>query len=158
MRTFGSRDALAVHTEPPDVPFPSTTSVSRAITFPRVLHNPHLSREEVVTVRGPINRAQPPFIRFSLTGFLSFFTEVSLTFRVYSGLGTLGAAHGHLDPPLRSPTSLALHRAVPGALVPTRFSTDCRGCQPSGPSLVATYPGLATPTTASPTLFLVQRG
>ncbi|PKI74529.1 hypothetical protein CRG98_005071 [Punica granatum] len=87
-----------------------------------------LPREEVVTVRGPINRAQPPFTRFSLTGFHSLLPNFLSHFRVHSGLGTLGAAHGHLDPPFRSPTSPTLHRAVTGASVPTPFSLTCRGC------------------------------
>ncbi|PKI59188.1 hypothetical protein CRG98_020417 [Punica granatum] len=37
------------------------------------------------------------------------------------GLGTFGFAHGHLDPPLRSPTSPTLHRAVTGSSVPSRL-------------------------------------
>ncbi|PKI06690.1 hypothetical protein CRG98_049615, partial [Punica granatum] len=62
-----------------------------------------LPREEVVMVRGPINR-----------------------------LGTFGSAHDHLDLPLRSPTSPTLHRAVTGASMPTPFYPTCRGCLLSG--------------------------
>ncbi|PKI64331.1 hypothetical protein CRG98_015276 [Punica granatum] len=52
----------------------------------------------------------------------------------YSGLGTFGSAYGPLDPPLRSPTSPTLRRAVTGASVPTSFFPSCRGCHLSGPS------------------------
>ncbi|PKI52277.1 hypothetical protein CRG98_027319 [Punica granatum] len=50
----------------------------------------------------------------------------------YSGLGTFGSAHGHLGPPLRSPTSPISHRAVSGASVLTPFFPSCRGCLPLG--------------------------
>ncbi|PKI73168.1 hypothetical protein CRG98_006455 [Punica granatum] len=75
-----------------------------------------------------------------------------------AGLGTFGSAHGHLDPSLRSPTNPTLHCAVLGARMPTRFSTDCRGCQHPGHPPVALHLSLATPTATSPTLFLVYRG
>ncbi|PKI62015.1 hypothetical protein CRG98_017601 [Punica granatum] len=53
----------------------------------------------------------------------------------YSGLGTLGASHDHLDPPLRSPTSPTSHRAVVKASVPSRF-----------PETVAAAPSPGSPT------------
>ncbi|PKI26212.1 hypothetical protein CRG98_049099, partial [Punica granatum] len=73
-------------------------------------------------------------------------------------LGTLGSARARVDPSPRSPTNPTSHRAVTGASVPTRFSTNCRGCQLTGPSPVAAHPSLVTPTATSPTLFLVHRG
>ncbi|PKI46553.1 hypothetical protein CRG98_033055 [Punica granatum] len=100
-----------------------------------------LSREEVVTIRGPIHRARPPFYRFSLTG-----------------RGTLGSARAHLDLPLRSPTSPTPHRAVPGARVPSRSPETNRGCPFSGHSTRSFKPSLATLTATSPTLSLVHRG
>ncbi|PKI76741.1 hypothetical protein CRG98_002872 [Punica granatum] len=39
----------------------------------------------------------------------------------YSGLGTFGSAHDHLDLPLRSPMNPTSHRAVVRASVPSRF-------------------------------------
>ncbi|PKI39124.1 hypothetical protein CRG98_040484, partial [Punica granatum] len=75
---------------------------------------------------------------------------------VCSGLGTLGSAHGHLDPPLRSPTSPILHRAVTRASVPTPFYPTCRGCLLSGPSTRSLKPSLATLKATSPTLFLIS--
>ncbi|OWM85536.1 hypothetical protein CDL15_Pgr023430 [Punica granatum] len=91
-----------------------------------------LPREEVVTVRGPIHLAQPPFhpfllyrVPFSLPNFLSLF-------RACLGFGTFGAVHERLDPPLRSPTSPILHHAVVGASVSTSFSPSCSCCHLSG--------------------------
>ncbi|PKI73165.1 hypothetical protein CRG98_006452 [Punica granatum] len=46
------------------MPIPPTTLPSRAITFKGFLTTLILSREEVVTIRGSIHRAQPPFHRF----------------------------------------------------------------------------------------------
>ncbi|PKI64953.1 hypothetical protein CRG98_014647 [Punica granatum] len=60
------------------VPFPLATLASRAITFEGSLTNPTLPREEVVTVREPYNRAQPPFHPFSLYWVSSFLAELSL--------------------------------------------------------------------------------
>ncbi|PKI38383.1 hypothetical protein CRG98_041228 [Punica granatum] len=79
-------------------------------------------------------------------------------FTTIQGLGTFGSAHGHLDLLLRSPMSPTLHRAVAGARVPAHFprtaaAASSRVCQP-----VTLKPSLATPTAASPTLFLLQRG
>ncbi|PKI26197.1 hypothetical protein CRG98_049114, partial [Punica granatum] len=73
-------------------------------------------------------------------------------------LGTLGSVHGHLDPPLRSPTSPTLHRAVTGANVPTPFFPSCRDCHLSGPSTRCLKPSLATLKATSPTLLLAHRG
>ncbi|PKI49287.1 hypothetical protein CRG98_030330 [Punica granatum] len=117
VRTIGSRDRYRGHIGPLRVPFRSTTLASRAITFKGFLTTLTLSREEVVTVRGPIHH-----------------------------------------PPLRSPTSPILHRAVVGASVPTPFSPSCRGCHLSGPSTRSFQPSLATLKATSPTLFLVHRG
>ncbi|PKI46778.1 hypothetical protein CRG98_032828 [Punica granatum] len=91
-----------------------------------------LRREEVVTIRGPIHRAQPPFHSFSLTGFFVFISNFLSLFRVHPGFGTFGTTHGRLDPSLRSPTSLISHRAVAGASVPTHFLRSCRGCPSLG--------------------------
>ncbi|PKI67384.1 hypothetical protein CRG98_012221 [Punica granatum] len=49
-----------------DVPFLSTTLASRAITFKGFLITLTLPYEEVVTVREPLHRAQPPFHPSSL--------------------------------------------------------------------------------------------
>ncbi|PKI56239.1 hypothetical protein CRG98_023370 [Punica granatum] len=130
-----SRELLAVHTEPSDVPFLPTTSASRATTFKGFLTTLTLPCEEVVTVRGPINRAQPSFIRFSLTGFLTFLPNFLSHFRVCSGLGTFGSAHGHLDPPLRSPTNPTLHCTVTGASMPSH-----------SPETAAAVPSPGSPT------------
>ncbi|PKI67837.1 hypothetical protein CRG98_011770 [Punica granatum] len=75
-----------------------------------------------------------------------------------SGLGTLGSAHGRVDPPLRIPTNPTSHRAVTGASVPTCFSLTGRGCLPPGSPTRDFKPSLATPTATSPTLLLVHRG
>ncbi|OWM91564.1 hypothetical protein CDL15_Pgr012323 [Punica granatum] len=140
------------------LPFRPTTLASRAITFKGFLTTLTLPREEVITVRGPINRAQPPFHHFSLTGFFVFIPNFFSLFRVRPGLGTFGSAHGHLDLPLRSPTSPTSHRAVPGASVPTSFFPSCCGCFPLGLLTRSLQPSLATPMAASPTLFLSQPG
>ncbi|PKI40351.1 hypothetical protein CRG98_039259 [Punica granatum] len=124
-----------MHTEPPDVPFPPTTSASRAITFQGFLTTLTLPREEVVTVRGPTNRAQPSFTCFSLTGFLSFLLNFLSHFRVCSGLGTFGFAHGRLDLSLRSPTNPTLHRAVAGVNVPSHFPETTAAAPYPGRSL-----------------------
>ncbi|PKI66605.1 hypothetical protein CRG98_013014, partial [Punica granatum] len=73
-------------------------------------------------------------------------------------LGTLGSAHGHLDPSLRSSMSPTLHRAVTGASVPTPFHPTCHDCLPPGSPTRSFKSSLATPTTTSPTLLLVHRG
>ncbi|PKI77650.1 hypothetical protein CRG98_001988 [Punica granatum] len=59
-------DATGCTPSPPLVPFRSTTLSSRAITFKGFLTTLTLPREEVVTIRGPIHRAQPPFHLFFL--------------------------------------------------------------------------------------------
>ncbi|PKI65583.1 hypothetical protein CRG98_014083, partial [Punica granatum] len=91
-----------------------------------------LPREEVVMIRGPIHRAQPPFhlfylyrVPFPLTSFLS-------RFQACPGFGTFRTTHGRLDPSLRSPTSSIPHRAVVGASVPAHFPSSRRGCLPLG--------------------------
>ncbi|PKI34499.1 hypothetical protein CRG98_045110, partial [Punica granatum] len=117
-----------------DVPFHSTTSASRAIKFKGFLTTLTLPREEVVTFRGPTDRAQPSLSRFSLTGSTDFLPGFLSHFRVCSGLGKLRSAHSHLDLPLRSPTSPTLHRAVTGASVPTLFYPTYHGYLLSGPS------------------------
>ncbi|PKI60800.1 hypothetical protein CRG98_018789 [Punica granatum] len=123
-----------------------------------VHHNPHPPREEVVTIRGPINRAQPPFICFSLTGFYTFLPNFLSYFQTCPGLGTLGTTHGHLDLSLRSPTSLISHRAVAGASVPTHFPEIAAAAPPLGSLTRSSKPSLATLKAVSSTLFLVQRG
>ncbi|OWM71004.1 hypothetical protein CDL15_Pgr012381 [Punica granatum] len=158
MQRVGSRNRNRAHPSSPRVPFRPTTSASRALTLKGFLTTLTLPREEVVTVRGPTNRAQPSFTRFSLTGFLSFLPNFLSHFRIYSGLGTLGTAHGHLDPPLRSPTSLISHRAVTEASVPTPFFPSCRDCHLSGPFTRSLKPSLATLKATSPTLLLAHRG
>ncbi|PKI70909.1 hypothetical protein CRG98_008704 [Punica granatum] len=117
---------------PNDVPFPPTTSSSRAITFKGFLTTLTLPSEEVVTIRGPIHRAQPPFhlfflywVPFPLPSFLS-------RFQACPGFGTFKTTHGRLDPSLRSPTSPIPHRVVAGASVPAHFPSSCRGCLPLG--------------------------
>ncbi|PKI78459.1 hypothetical protein CRG98_001099 [Punica granatum] len=147
-----------VHAGPLRVPFRPTTLPSRAIPFKGFLTTLSLPREEVVTVRGPINRAQPPFHHFSLTGFFVFIPNSFSLFRVRPGLGTFGSTHGHLDLPLRSPTNPISHRAVAGASVPTRFPETVAATPLSGHSTCSSKPSLATLKAASPTLFLVQRG
>ncbi|PKI36895.1 hypothetical protein CRG98_042714 [Punica granatum] len=152
----GSKAPTRWTCELPDVPFLPTTSESRAITFKGFLTTLTLSREEVVTIRGPINCAQPPFTCFPHTGFHSFLPNFLSHFRVHLGFGTLGAAHGHLDPSLRSPTSPTSHRAVPGARVPSRSPETSRGCLLSGCSTRDPKLSLATLVAASPTLSLVH--
>ncbi|PKI61270.1 hypothetical protein CRG98_018334 [Punica granatum] len=142
------------HAGPLRVPFRPTTLASRAITFKGFLTTLTLPREEVATVRGPINRAQPPFHHFSLTGFFVFISNFFSLFRVRPGLGTFGSAHSHLDLPLRSLTSPTSHRVVPEASVPTSFFPSCRGCFPLGLLTRSLQPSLATSSAASPTLFL----
>ncbi|PKI36136.1 hypothetical protein CRG98_043474, partial [Punica granatum] len=63
----GPKTPSRAHRSPSRVPFPPTTSASRAIVFKGFLTTLTLPREEVVTVRGPTDRAQPSFARFSLT-------------------------------------------------------------------------------------------
>ncbi|PKI26050.1 hypothetical protein CRG98_049261, partial [Punica granatum] len=72
--------------------------------------------------------------------------------------GTLGSARAHLDLPLRSPTSLTPHRAVPGARVPSRSPEAAAAVLLSGHSTRDPKPSLATLVAASPTLSLVHRG
>ncbi|PKI54256.1 hypothetical protein CRG98_025350, partial [Punica granatum] len=72
------------------------------------------------------------FVRFSLTGFLAFLPNFLSRFRVCSGLGTFGSAYGHLDSPLRSPTSPTLHLAVPGACVPAHSPETAAAVLPLG--------------------------
>ncbi|PKI56097.1 hypothetical protein CRG98_023511 [Punica granatum] len=102
---------------PNDVPFPPTTSSSRAITFKGFLTTLTLPREEVVKIRGPIHSAQPPFhlfflyrVPFPLPSFLS-------RFQACLGFSTFGTTHKRLDPSLRSPTSPIPHHAVARASV-----------------------------------------
>ncbi|PKI32359.1 hypothetical protein CRG98_047250, partial [Punica granatum] len=104
-----------------DVPFHPTTLASRAFTFKGFLTTLTLPREEVVAVRGPTNRAQPPFspllpcrVLVTLPSFLSLFPACS-------GFGTSGAFHDHPDMLPRSPTNPTLHLAVVGVSVPSRF-------------------------------------
>ncbi|PKI41778.1 hypothetical protein CRG98_037830 [Punica granatum] len=123
---------IRAHTGPLRVPFRPTTSASRAITFKGFLTTLSLPREEVVTVRGPINHAQPPFHHYSLTGFFVSIPNFFSLFWVCLGFGTFGSTHGHLDLPLRSPTNPVSHRAVAGTSVPTRFPRDCRHCASFG--------------------------
>ncbi|PKI49421.1 hypothetical protein CRG98_030191 [Punica granatum] len=123
---------------PNDMPFRSLPS--RAITFKGFLIALTLPREEVVTIRGPIHRAQPPFHRYSLTGFSVFIPDFLSLFRVHLGLGTFGSVHGRVDLPLRSPRSPTSHRAVTGASVPTHFPLSCRGCLPLGSSTRSPQP------------------
>ncbi|PKI59739.1 hypothetical protein CRG98_019915 [Punica granatum] len=73
------------------------------------------------------------------------------------GLGTFETAHGHLDLPLRSPTSPISHRTVTGASVPTPFFPSCRNCHLSGSSTRSLKPSLATLKATSPTLLLAHR-
>ncbi|PKI32499.1 hypothetical protein CRG98_047110 [Punica granatum] len=110
------------------MPFPPTTSSSRAITFKGFLTTLTLPREEVVMIRGSIHRAQPSFhlfflyrVPFPLPSFLS-------RFQACPGFGMFGTTHGRLDPSLRSPTSPFPHRAVAGTSVPAHFPLSCRGC------------------------------
>ncbi|PKI67626.1 hypothetical protein CRG98_011982 [Punica granatum] len=124
------------HPHAPDfnsVPFPPTTLPSRAITFKGFLIILTLPREEVVTVRGPIHRAQPPFHLFLLYRVPFFLPNFLSLFRACPGFGTFVAVHERLDSPLRSPTSPILHCAVVGASVPTPFSPSCRCCHLTGP-------------------------
>ncbi|OWM68073.1 hypothetical protein CDL15_Pgr023296 [Punica granatum] len=128
----GLKDATRLHPDFNSVPFPPTTLPSRAITFKGFLITLTLPRDEVVTVRGPIHRAQPPFqpfllyrVHFSLPSFLSLF-------RACPGFGTFGTIHERLDLSLRSPMSPILHRAVVGANVPSPIFPSCRCCHLSG--------------------------
>ncbi|PKI41503.1 hypothetical protein CRG98_038105 [Punica granatum] len=123
----GLKDATRVHPDFNNVPIPPTTLPSRAIPFKGFLTTLSLPREEVVTVRGPINR-----------------------------LGTFRSVHGHLDLPLRSLTKPISHRAVAGASVPTRFLETAAAAPLSGHSTRNSKPSLATLKAASPTLSLVQ--
>ncbi|PKI52417.1 hypothetical protein CRG98_027198, partial [Punica granatum] len=61
--------------------------------------------------------------------------RTSQDIQVCSGLGTFGSAHGHLDPPLRSPTNPTLHCAVTGASVPSH-----------SPETAAAVPSPGSPT------------
>ncbi|PKI58441.1 hypothetical protein CRG98_021199 [Punica granatum] len=114
---IGSLDITGCTPSPPRVPFRSTTLSSPAITFKGFLTTLSLPREEVVTIRGPIHRTQPPFHLFFLYRVLFPLPCVHSLFQVHLGIGTFGTTHGHLDPSLRSPTSLIPHRAVAGASV-----------------------------------------
>ncbi|PKI47269.1 hypothetical protein CRG98_032340 [Punica granatum] len=126
VRAFGSRDLPSRAHRANHVPFLPMTSASRAIMFQGFLTTLTLPREEVVTVRGPINRAQPSFYP-------------SLLYR------------GSNEPDL-APGRGRSERAKP-------FSRDCYGCtSPGSPTIRNFQPSLATPTAASPTLFLLQRG
>ncbi|PKI47576.1 hypothetical protein CRG98_032031 [Punica granatum] len=134
-----------VHAGPLRVPFRPTTLPSRAIPFKGFLTTLSLPREEVVTVRGPISRAPPPFHHFSLTGFFVFILNFFSLFQACPGLGTFGSVHGHLDLPLRSPTNPISHRAVAGASVPTRFPETVAAEPLSGHSTRSSKPSLSTP-------------
>ncbi|PKI61992.1 hypothetical protein CRG98_017624 [Punica granatum] len=70
----------------PRVPFRSTTLPSRAIAFKGFFTTLTLSREEVVTIRGPINRAQPSSRPFLLYRVRLTFTELYLTILGFSRL------------------------------------------------------------------------
>ncbi|PKI64424.1 hypothetical protein CRG98_015183 [Punica granatum] len=122
-----------------------------AITFKGFLTTLTLPREEVVTVRGPINRAQPP----GSTRFLPYFP---LHFQACPGLVMFRSAHGHLDLLLRSPTSPTPHRAVAGTRVPTHFPRTAAAASSRVSQPVTLKPSLANLKAASPTLFLMQRG
>ncbi|PKI60089.1 hypothetical protein CRG98_019524 [Punica granatum] len=145
-KTIGSREPPSGASNFLDVPFPSTTLASRAITFKWFLITPTLPREEVVTVREPYNRAQPPFHFFLLIGFCYFLPSFLSPFRVCPGLGTFGIVHERLGLSLRSPRSPILHRAAVGVIVPTSFSPSCHcrcsrvstahHVQPSHPTLL----------------------
>ncbi|PKI47120.1 hypothetical protein CRG98_032489 [Punica granatum] len=143
---------------PNDVPFRSTTLPSCAITFQGFLTTLTIPHEEVVAIRGPIHRAQPPFHSFFFTGFLVFIPNFLSLFRVRLGLCTFGSVHSHLDLPLRSPRSSTSHHAVTGASVPTHFPRAATTAPLSGHSTCSSKPSLATLKAASPTLFLLQRG
>ncbi|PKI32047.1 hypothetical protein CRG98_047562, partial [Punica granatum] len=112
---------------------------------------------------GPLRVPFRPMTSASRTiTFKGFLTTLSLPHEevvtVHLGLGTFGSVHERLDPPLRSPTSLTSHRAVPGTSVPTPFFPSCRDGLLFGSHTRSFKLSLATPTAASPTLFLTQRG
>ncbi|PKI75827.1 hypothetical protein CRG98_003742 [Punica granatum] len=158
VKTIGSQEPPAGASNFLDVPFPSTALASRAITFKGFLITPNLPREEVVTVRVPYNRAQPPFHFFLLIGFRYFLPSFLSPFRVCPGLGTFGTVHERLDPSLRSPRSPILHRAAVGVDVPTPFSPSCHSRCLSGTYCPWCPAGSPDPLATSPTLFLEHRG
>ncbi|PKI70968.1 hypothetical protein CRG98_008642 [Punica granatum] len=121
-----------VHARPLRVPFRSTTLASCAITFKGFLTTLTLPREEVVTIRGPIHRAQPQSHSFPFIRFRRFSPSFLSLFRVCSSLGTLGVVRERLGLPLKSPRSPISRRAVAGASVPTSFFPSCHGCPLSG--------------------------
>ncbi|PKI42304.1 hypothetical protein CRG98_037304 [Punica granatum] len=119
------------HPRAPDfnnVPFPPTTLPSRAITFKGFLITPTLPREEVVTVRGPIHRAQLLFHPFPLYRVLCVFTELSL-----------------------------IVCAVVRASVPTSFSPSCRYCLLSDPVTHSVRTRMWTLVGASIARFMIAR-
>ncbi|PKI67485.1 hypothetical protein CRG98_012069 [Punica granatum] len=120
-----SREVPTAHPSPPYVPFPPTTSASRAITFKGSLTTLTLPREEAVTVREPYHRAQPPFHPFSLYRVHCFLPSFLSSFRVCPGLGTFRTIHERLDPSVRSPRNLILLGAVVGASVPSLIFLGC---------------------------------
>ncbi|PKI68465.1 hypothetical protein CRG98_011154 [Punica granatum] len=152
----GPETGNRAHPSPPLVPFRSTTLASRAIAFKGFLTTLTLPREEVVTIRGLIHRAQSPFHLFFLYRVLFPLPCIDSLFRVHLGFGTFGTTRGRLDPSLRSPTSPIPHRVVAKASVPTHFPETVAAAPLSGHSTRSSDPSLATPTAASPTLFLLQ--
>ncbi|PKI34314.1 hypothetical protein CRG98_045295 [Punica granatum] len=123
-----SSEATCVHRATNNVPFLPTTSASRAITFKGFLTTLTLPREEVVTVREPTYRAQPPFRPFHFYRVSRLLPSFFLLFPIHLGLGTFGFVHGGQYLPLRNPTSPTSHRAVPRASVLTPFFPSCRDC------------------------------
>ncbi|PKI70483.1 hypothetical protein CRG98_009117 [Punica granatum] len=106
VKRVGSREPPPSAPSSLDVPFPSTTLASRAIKFKGFLTTLSLPREEVVTVREPYDRAQPPFRSFLLVGFHYFYRVFPQRFW--------------------SPRSPTLHRAMVGVIVPTSFPPSYR--------------------------------
>ncbi|PKI63897.1 hypothetical protein CRG98_015678 [Punica granatum] len=94
--------------------------------------------------------------------FKGFLTTLTLrreeVVTVCPGLGTFETVHGHLDLPLRSPTSPISHCAVTGASVPTPFSPNCHSRCLTGTYCPWLLAGSPDPLAASPTLSLVHRG
>ncbi|PKI69608.1 hypothetical protein CRG98_010000 [Punica granatum] len=110
-----------------NVPFPPVTSASHATTFEGFLTTLTLPREEVITVREPSIRAQPPIRFFSLIRFPQFLPIICSPFSGLFRLCMFKAYHEHLDLFLRSSRNSISLGAVAGAGVPTPFIPDCHG-------------------------------
>ncbi|PKI32840.1 hypothetical protein CRG98_046766 [Punica granatum] len=108
--------------------------------------------------KGPPRPTLSPVKRWSRSESPTTVHNLRSTSFLLSGLGTFRVVYERLGPPLRSPRSPTLHRAVVGAIVPTPFSPSCHSRCLSGTYCPWCPAGSPDPLATSPTLSLVHRG